>query len=74
MKLILCYNKELKYYLKNIEWLNDFFYLIVINYQTRILFQDIKKKWLEHKPRHAWLECVWYCDSCCGCGLKKIIL
>jgi hypothetical protein len=52
-----------------------FLYLIVINYQTRILFQDIKKKkWLEHKSRHAWLECVWYYDSCCGCGLKTISL
>jgi len=19
-------------------------------------------------------ECVWYCGSCCGCGLKKIVL
>ena len=70
MKLILCYNKELKYYLKNIKWLMIFLYLIVINYQTRILFQDIKKKkWLEHKPRHAWLERVWYSDNFCGCDL-----
>jgi hypothetical protein len=20
------------------------------------------------------LECVWYCGSCCGCGLKKVVL
>jgi hypothetical protein len=19
------------------------------------------------------LECVWYCGSCCGCGLKKVV-
>jgi hypothetical protein len=19
-------------------------------------------------------ECVWYCGSCCGCGLKKVVL
>jgi hypothetical protein len=19
-------------------------------------------------------ECVWYCGSCCSCGLKKIVL
>jgi len=19
-------------------------------------------------------ECVWYCGSCCGCSLKKVIL
>jgi hypothetical protein len=18
-------------------------------------------------------ECVWYCGSCCGCGLKKVV-
>ena len=23
---------------------------------------------------HCSFECVWYCGSCCGCGLKKIIL
>jgi hypothetical protein len=21
-----------------------------------------------------FFECVWYCGSCCGCGLKKIVL
>jgi len=21
-----------------------------------------------------FLECVWYCGSCCGCGLKKVVL
>jgi hypothetical protein len=25
-------------------------------------------------PDFALLECVWYCGSCCGCGLKKVVL
>jgi hypothetical protein len=32
--------------------------------QTKILLNTKKKK---------DLECVWYCGSCCGCGLKKIV-
>jgi hypothetical protein len=30
---------------------------------------------LKKKGRwHLGLECVWYCGSCCGCGLKKVVL
>ena len=34
-----------------------------------------KKKHYHGKLRVKWLlhECVWYCGSCCGCDLKKII-
>jgi hypothetical protein len=21
-----------------------------------------------------YIECVWYCGSCCGCDLKKVVL
>jgi len=27
---------------------------------------------VENSVRH--LGCVWYCGSCCGCGLKKVVL
>jgi hypothetical protein len=39
---------------------------------TNILKQDLRA------PQLCFLVidnvCVWYCGSCCGCGLKKVVL
>jgi uncharacterized protein YuzB (UPF0349 family) len=33
-----------------------------------------KRKKGKEKKKILNYECVWYCGSCCGCGLKKIVL
>jgi len=31
-------------------------------------------KYCFYKFQPVVKECVWYCGSCCGCGLKKVVL
>ena len=65
----------------------DFYYLemfcktlgTIFIYTLFEMIQEISYDRLEGKNMLSFLatkykECVWYCGSCCGCGLKKIVL
>jgi hypothetical protein len=48
-----------------------------IPYAFSFFFLKLKKKMIYcnlEEPCIVILECVWYCGSCCGCGLKKVVL
>jgi hypothetical protein len=58
--------------------------LFILISENNLIINFIPVSWIDNKhfPKVKSnfkqssfdLECVWYCGSCCDCGLKKVVL
>jgi len=51
-----------------------YFHLFLMDIQGPLIYINKIYQFMNKLGDFKYLECVWYCGNCYGCGLKKIVL
>jgi hypothetical protein len=66
-----------KYAIEILKWFGNEYctaYFMLSASLSFVLLMENSVKGICSIVHNILLECVWYCGSCCGCGLKKVVL